>query len=168
MAAALASNNEWVSISGERLHSLSIGEIKAKMQTRKDCTNSATKYQDDRIGLRRHSGLHSSLCTMAHSNGGKIVTDARSPNQSSTTSANNPLSSSLHLTSSMASIHTLVIGEPYLLRTADLCEAYNVSCAFRGGYEKCPGHRDYDPEFVDGGEPGETISCTCRCHRVPN
>lgn len=74
----------------------------------------------------------------------------------------------LHLNLLMAPIHYPVIGDPYILRTADLCEAYGISCAFRGGPEKCPGHRDYDPEFVDGGEPGERINCTCRCHCLPN
>ena len=73
-----------------------------------------------------------------------------------------------HLSSLMAPVQYPVLGDPYILRTADLCEAYMVSCAFRGGPEKCPGHREYDPEFVDGGETGETISCTCLCHTVPS
>jgi hypothetical protein len=54
--------------------------------------------------------------------------------------------------------------EPKML-IGNLCEVYEIKCAARGGVELCPGHRECDPEIMDGGKTGATVWCICECHR---
>jgi hypothetical protein len=49
--------------------------------------------------------------------------------------------------------------------TGNLCEAYEVKCSSRGGHDLCPGFLKYDPEIMEGGNPGSTVWCICECHR---
>lgn len=63
--------------------------------------------------------------------------------------------------------HRFLPGEEPVVQAADPCVAYGINCAFRGETQLCPGHREYDPEFLEGGREGETVFCVCKCHLAP-